>query len=64
MWPQAPPPRVDPPDDPREPTSTPTEEKLRSAFSEPHSGQSGFLASEYSDMDMRTSKDCPQSGHR
>ena len=62
MWAQVPPPPpVDPPDPPRDPTRTPTAEKLRSAFREPHSGQSGLLLSEYSDMDRRISKVCPQS---
>ncbi len=43
---------------------TPTAVKLRSAFLDPHFGQSGFFASEYSDMDIRSSKVRPQSGQR
>lgn len=52
------------PELPLDPTMTPTAEKLRSVFPDPHSGHSGELLSEYSDMDIRTSKVTPQSAHR
>jgi hypothetical protein len=38
------------------------EEKLLSGFSDPHSGHFGRIPEEYSDMDMRSSKTCEQSG--
>lgn len=46
---------------PPEPVSTFTTLKLRSAFVELQAGHSGFAPSEYSDMDIRTSKRDPQS---
>ena len=36
------------------------EMNARSTSSDPHSGQAGFLPSEYSDMDIRTSKEWAQ----
>jgi hypothetical protein len=51
------------PDPPRDPVKTLKELKLRSALFEPHWGHSGLLPSEYSDMDIRTSKETPQSAH-
>jgi len=64
VWPHPPPLKEAPPEDPRDPTMTPTEVKLRSAFFDPHSGQSGLFSSEYWDMDILTSKVPPQSGQR
>jgi hypothetical protein len=61
VCPQLPPPLGAGFDPVLDPTKTLTEEKLLSALPDPHSGQSGRFPSEYSDMDMRTSKECPQS---
>jgi hypothetical protein len=45
----------------RDPVTTLTEVKLRSASVDPHWGQLGFEPSEYADMDILFSKGCPQS---
>jgi len=62
-------PQLPPPDDeeplPRlEPVSTPTALKLRSVDRESQDGQGGLRPSEYSDMDIFTSKTCPHFWHR
>lgn len=59
-----PPPRVGRPPEaepPLEPVRTPTEEKLRAELADPQEGQSGVASEEYSDMDILTSKERPQS---
>jgi hypothetical protein len=49
------------PEPPLEPVRTPTEEKLRAELAEPQEGHSGVASEEYSDMDILTSKERPQS---
>jgi len=49
------------PEPPREPVRTPTEEKLLAELAEPQEGHSGVASDEYSDMDILTSKERPQS---
>jgi hypothetical protein len=55
--------RLPEPEPPLDPVRTPTEEKLRVELAEPQEGHSGVASDEYSDMDILTSKERPQSWH-
>lgn len=48
---------------PPDPVMTLMEPKLRSVSFDPHWGQEEGPLSEYSDMDIFTSKECPHSWH-